>query len=1829
MLLRHTFILLGILYARIVFAGGDDNYYIYSNAYGGAEPWYTTTNSEAMNTVFGFGGWTQDFFETCDPDVVFSANTNFVFLEGSDGFADELESFLSVNISLIEDWVNSGGRLLLNAAPNEGDGMSFGFGDVLLNYAFYSDAVHAEDPTHPIFNGPYLPVGTDWTGTSFGHATVTGAELTPLITYSYDASQVVLAEGRYGSDGIVCFGGMTTNNFHSPYLEAANLRANIIYYLAYYVIPTHDMATLSVLSPETSCSLGVESVTVKYKNYGLSDETGVSVSYQVDGGAVVTETIPGTVASGEAVEYTFATPADFTAVATHTVDAWVYIATDEDAANDAKSEDVTNVPLVNTFPYAQDFESGDGGWVQGGANSSWELGDPVGYAIIGPPPATPGSLNSWTTNLEGDYNLNEYSYVVSPCFDFSSLVLPFMELDINYDIQMYDDGAKLQYSLDDGATWNDLGGIGTGDNWYNMNSCYAMWPAFYIDNYNGWAGQSFGWLHAEHDLTFLAGEPSVRFRFAFASSSYWNFNDGFAFDNMWIGDPFPNDVGAIGFAEPESGPGLTATEAVTVTIENFGTLEQTGFPVSYQKDGGPVHTEIFTGTVMPGSTATHTFATTEDLSAMGDYAFTAWTALATDEDLTNDTINKTVSHLAPISGTNAYYIYSSLIGGEPWYTVSTDGFMDDVFGVDGWSTAYYETLDPAEIFGTMTCFVYMEGSDAHADELEGFLNANMTTIENWVASGGHLLLNAAPNEGDGMSFGFDGVDLNYPWFSGDVTAVDPGHPVWSGPFTPTTIYMSGSSYGHATVDCPTCDNIIVDAYNPDRFVLTEKNWGAGHVIFGGMTMTDFHYPTLEAANFKRNLLSYLGVCTLSDDDIGVQSVYNPASGCGLEFENVSIKVRNYGFLPQFDVQVNYQIEGGAIVTETVPGLLDVGEVVDYTFATPADLTALGDHELVTWTSLPLDTIYSNDTADVTVVNVPYITSFPYLENFEAGNGGWLSGGSNSSWELGLAAGAVITGAPPATPGSQYSWVTNLDGYYNDNEKSYVMSPCMDFSSLVLPYMEFDLDYDAQMSSDGAKVQYTLDGGASWLDLGNVGEGENWYNSYFIWSMWPTFYVTDYRGWDGSSGGWKHAHYDMTFLAGEPSVRFRFVFSSDGWTAYNDGFAFDNFKIQDPYPNDVGVIDVISPTSAVDLTASEVVSVLVKNYGTLPQSGFDVSYRVDGGTTYTELFTGTVDPGMTAVMTFAATEDFSADGVYAVESWTELLTDEDNTNDTIMKNVVNLTPVTGTNAYYIYSNVYGGWEPWYVTSNSEAMDDVFGVDGWLLDYVETVDVIDVFGENTCFVYLEGSDAQASELKNFLDANGSYVENWVASGGHLLLNSAPNEGSGMSFGFGGVDLNYSWYTSNVTAYDPGHPIFNGPWTPVGTDFTGGSFGHASVSGGDIQPIIIDSFDPSRYVLAEKNWGDGIALFGGMTPPYFHSPMEESNNLLRNVYEYIKLCAPVDLGVTAIVSPEGGCGMGVETITVTVENFGPSSVTSFPIKYQVDGGTIYSATAMVTIVPGGTGTYSFTTTYDFSEPGDYALCVWTNITGDDDPTNDMLCVTLTSLETPYVEFGPNMTVCDAVTLDAGNTGSTYLWNTGATTQTISVTESGTYSVTVTNPTTGCTATDNVTVTVNYTPVASFTYTATGLTVSFTNTSTDGASYSWSFGDGSTSTSSDPAHTYATTGSYTVSITVTNGCGSDTYSLVIDVGNAVQDITLDQAVDVHPNPTSDVANVHMAFDQATEITLTLVNSVGQTVWSAPAESVITKDIVIDMTHFAAGVYTLQITGADATAAKQIVLTK
>lgn len=77
---------------------------------------------------------------------------------------------------------------------------------------------------------------------------------------------------------------------------------------------------------------------------------------------------------------------------------------------------------------------------------------------------------------------------------------------------------------------------------------------------------------------------------------------------------------------------------------------------------------------------------------------------------------------------------------------------------------------------------------------------------------------------------------------------------------------------------------------------------------------------------------------------------------------------------------------------------------------------------------------------------------------------------------------------------------------------------------------------------------------------------------------------------------------------------------------------------------------------------------------------------------------------------------------------------------------------------------------------------------------------------------------------------------------------------------------------------------------------------------------------------------------------------------------------------------------------------------------------------------------------------------------------------------------------------------------------------------------------------PVADFSFSVDGLTVTFTDKSTDAVNYKWEFGDDETSKEKNPVHEYANGGEYTVTLTVSNAAGSNKKSQTLTVSGGVQ---------------------------------------------------------------------------------------
>jgi PKD repeat protein len=96
---------------------------------------------------------------------------------------------------------------------------------------------------------------------------------------------------------------------------------------------------------------------------------------------------------------------------------------------------------------------------------------------------------------------------------------------------------------------------------------------------------------------------------------------------------------------------------------------------------------------------------------------------------------------------------------------------------------------------------------------------------------------------------------------------------------------------------------------------------------------------------------------------------------------------------------------------------------------------------------------------------------------------------------------------------------------------------------------------------------------------------------------------------------------------------------------------------------------------------------------------------------------------------------------------------------------------------------------------------------------------------------------------------------------------------------------------------------------------------------------------------------------------------------------------------------------------------------------------------------------------------------------------------------------------------------------------------------------------------PNASFTFIQSNATVNFTNSSSTGT-YLWDFGDGDTSSATNPVHDYPASNSYTVTLIVTNACGSDTSIQVIGIVG-IADVFPDPVVTIFPVPAEDEVRV------------------------------------------------------------------
>jgi hypothetical protein len=314
-----------------------------------------------------------------------------------------------------------------------------------------------------------------------------------VLVYNLSSNQGELGEIKQVSinidDVMAAAGQSVSSSFQVRFDQTGNASSNNGTYLAEgsdiddgfsfddirIAAAVNDLTVTQLVSPTVfNCEAGASSsITVRVRNTSSTTFNNVPVFYRIDNGVAVAGSIP-VIAGNSTVDYTFTTLADLSQYRTFEIDAWTALASDNYPENDTvKNQFIYNSPVVNSYPYLQRFEANDGNFFTTGSYSSWKWGqtDPLTRTRLRR--AANGS-NAWFTSLSGTYKSNENSYLYSPCFDLSSLTNPVLSFAHISHQEDYFDFHTVEYTDNNGASWQRLGVQNGGTNWFTSPSNYWL-----------------------------------------------------------------------------------------------------------------------------------------------------------------------------------------------------------------------------------------------------------------------------------------------------------------------------------------------------------------------------------------------------------------------------------------------------------------------------------------------------------------------------------------------------------------------------------------------------------------------------------------------------------------------------------------------------------------------------------------------------------------------------------------------------------------------------------------------------------------------------------------------------------------------------------------------------------------------------------------------------------------------------------------------------------------------------------------------------------------------------------------------------------------------------------------------------------------------------------------------------------------------------------------------------------------------------------------------------------------------------------------------------------
>ena len=978
------------------------------------------------------------------------------------------------------------------------------------------------------------------------------------------------------------------------------------------------MGVIAYIDPvDAGCLFATnQQVTVRVYNWSCTPVSNVPIQCDVTGTVTtsLTDIVPGPIPVNGYVDFTFTGTLNMTTVGSYNFNSYTQLVGDINPWNDAFSTVINVAGLkVTSFPYFEDFNSGNAYWFAGGQAPPLNNGRNFVLGTVPYLNGAQGNGDSWYVETTSSNN-GTFIWVESPVFDFTNLTNPELSFDIKHSLHP-SDYFHVEYSINGGTTWAQLG-TGPDPLWYSTTN---WWQSSYTAPVDVWT-------HVEQDLCALSGESCVKFRIYgrpyYSEPTYLNYHY-FAFDNFSIDDGQPDDIEPVEIVLSGSGTcnPFGTTETIAVIIHNNTCRPLYNVPIDLQLNGGPIISEVIPGPIPRFGNFMYTFTSTLNLNPTGIQNISVTTQLATDSFPSNDNLVENRYSNIPINTFPYAENFDATNGG--WVSRST---VEHRY-------FHWDSLN------------YLNGAQGNGNSwfCETTTSNNGTFI--WVES---PIFDLSALSNPQLSF-----DLKHSLHPSDYFRVE--YSINGG--TTWTQLGSGASPGwyNTTNYWQNSYTAPVDAWTRVQHSLCAlvgqscvKLRFYGRPYYSHPTYNDYHYFAFD--NFE----------ITDGTDVGVIAFTEPVdAGClFVDTQRVSIRVYNFGCGPVSNVPVRCDVTGvlNTTLTGIVPGPIPVGGFVLYSFPTTIDMTPVGTYNLTAYTQSPTDANNANDTL-TTIIDVQQIkiNSFPYFEDFNSGPAYWLATGQAPPLNGGR---NFVLGAVPYLNGPQ----GNGDSWYVETTASnngtfiWVESPVFDFTNVTNPKLQMDIKHSLH-PSDYFHVEYSINGGTTWTQLG-TGADPYWYNTPNWWQSSYTAPVDE----------WLHVEHTLCNLIGQPCVKFRCYgrpyYSEPTYTFYHY-FAFDNFHITDT-PLDVD-LDLVTGCFGSNYELEVTVTNNNRQCIALPTiTSVDLSYAINGGAPVTQNFTGLNIPfGGSAVVTIPGVNITNNSSTIAV--WANNpngLTDQIFENDTI-------------------------------------------------------------------------------------------------------------------------------------------------------------------------------------------------------------------------------------------------------------------------------------------------------------------------------------------------------------------------------------------------------------------------------------------------------------------------------------------------------------------------------------------------------------------------------------